>query len=252
MKKFVFLLFLFFSFVFAVSAQETLPGISVTNYNGKIIINWKNAYTLPVSNISIQRSYDSLKNYTTIGSVLNPLNIENGYSDPEPPYNKMYYRAFIAFEGGSYILTNPVRPVKEIVDEVKLQDPKHPWQIDPRKDSSFQAPPSITTINPPVVRNIVTYPSLRIYTASDHNIVINLPDAEEKKYTIKFYDDTEKKLFELNNLKDDFLIIEKVNFVHAGWFFFELYEDGRLLEKNKFFVPKDGKITNDPVRKIQR
>jgi hypothetical protein len=232
------------------SAQQTLPSISVTNYNGKIIIDWKNAYALPVANISIQRSYDSLKNYTTIGSVLNPQNQENGYSDAEPPYNKMYYRVFIAFEGGAYIISPPVRPVKDnAVADNTLPQAHFPWQIDPRTDSSFQAPPSITTIPPPPVRNIVVYPSMRIFTARDNNVVIYLPDATEKKYSVKFFDDSEKKIFELNSLKDEYLIIEKVNFVRAGWFYFELYEDGKLLEKNKFLVPKDGKINNGDTLK---
>lgn len=248
MKKFLLIVLMLTLFAAgSASAQQILPGISVTNYRGKILISWKNTYKLPVSNINIQRSYDSLKNYTTIGSVLNPQNEENGYSDNEPPYNKMYYRVFIAFEGGSYIISPSVRPVKALplptsdsttTDSTKT-DNRLPWQLDPRRDSTYQAPPP-----PPVVKNEVVYPSLRIFTGRDNNIIIHLPDAAIKKYTAKFFNDAEKQIFELTTLKDEYLILEKVNFGHAGWYFFELYEDGKLLEKNKFLVPKDGRINN--------
>jgi hypothetical protein len=236
-----------------VSAQQILPGIRVMNYSDKIIIDWKNEYQLPVSNINIQRSYDSLKNFTTIGTVLNPQNKENGYSDNEPPYNKMYYRVFIAFEGGSYIISPSVRPVKlppVIISDTLItgdttitkDQPLLPWQVDPRADTAFQAPPP--------VKNEIAYPSLRIFTAKDNNVIIHLPDALLKKYEVKFFDHLEKELFQLSSLTDEYLIIEKVNFRHSGWFYFEIYEDGKLIEKNKFFVPKDGKINNgDPVRK---
>ena len=64
-------------FALSTAAQETLPAITVKNIGGQIVVSWVNNYKAPVANISIQRSFDSLKNYTTIGSVLNPMNIEN-------------------------------------------------------------------------------------------------------------------------------------------------------------------------------
>ena len=75
MKKLSYLLVFFTCCSQLAQGQKTLPAISVTNINGKIIVSWKNAYTIPLSTLSIQRSYDSLKNYTTIGSVLNPQNL---------------------------------------------------------------------------------------------------------------------------------------------------------------------------------
>ncbi len=41
--------------------------------------------------------------------------------------------------------------------------------------------------------------------------------------------------------------MEKVNFVHAGIFNFEIYEDGVLIEKHKIYIAKDGKPTTNPV-----
>lgn len=202
-------------------AQDTLPNIRVKNLSGRIIISWKNGYSANISNINIQRSFDSLKNYTTIGTVLNPQNKENGFADVKPPYNKMYYRVFIAFEGGSYVYTRSYRPVKDTSRAIGVQ-----------KDTFI-----IT--EPPKPAGYV--PSKRIYTGKDNNVVLNLPEAQQKKYLVKFFDEDDNFVFEVTKIPEPYLVLEKVNFMHAGWFFFELYENGILIEKHKFFVPKDGK-----------
>jgi hypothetical protein len=266
MQRISFLFILIFNlFAVTLTAQKTLPDITVKNLNGQIIVSWVNNYKVPVTNINIQRSYDSLKNYTTIGSVLNPQNIENGYADSKPPYNKMYYRVFISFDGGSYIFSKVARPVKEVIEVVEVikdttakssiastaaeqpaPDTSVPCLIRGRDKSAVQTindpknkdPKNIqpkTTL--PAITNpdIITYPSRRIYTAKDNNIVIYLPEAETKKYLVKFFEENETPLFELTKLHDNYLIIEKVNFVHAGWFHFE---------RNKFFIAKDGKVSN--------
>ena len=240
MKKITLLLIIACCATLSSFAQEILPAITVKNFGGKIIVSWRNEYELPVATINIQRSYDSLKNYTTIGSVLNPQNKENGYADANPPYNKMYYRVFVAFEGGSYLLTTPTRPVKD-TSSANVARVKFPWEADPN------APPVVVTPNPSTP--VINYPSKWVYTARDNNVVIYLPNAGSKKYNAVFFDELENRLFELTNLKDEYLIIEKVNFGRSGWYHFELFESGQLVEKNKFFIPKDGKITNDPDKK---
>lgn len=245
MKKLNLLLLILFCFQAYVYAQEILPGISVRNSNDKIIVSWKNEYQLPVTTINIQRSYDSLKNYTTIGSVLNPQNKENGYADAHAPYNKMYYRVFIAFDGGAYLISQPVRPVKDTGAFLNSSE-RFPWQTDPNNDPTLQVPPAGTETTG------LNAASKWIFTSKDNNVVIFLPGAANKKYTAIFFDELEKKIFELSNLKEEYLIIEKVNFIRAGWYRFELFESGKLVDKNKFYIPKDGKITNDPVKKPGR
>ncbi len=242
-----YLKFLYYIFCLTVAtgahAQKILPGITVKNFSGKIVVSWQNAFTTPVSNIFIQRSYDSLKNYTTIGTVLNPQNRENGYSDVNPPYTKMYYRVSISFEGGNYLVSLPERPVKEMPVEnnpdntTKNDDvERYPWQSNPGKDSLVLIAPK---------KDEITYPSERIFTSKDNNIVIHLADAATKKYSAKFFNESDSLLFELTKLNDEYLILEKVNFVHAGWFHFEIYESGKLVEKNKFqILSKEQKAGN--------
>ncbi len=253
-------------------AQEILPNITVKNYNGKIIVSWKNEYPLEVKTINIQRSFDSLKNYTTIGTVLNPQNNENGFVDEKPPYNKMYYRVFIGFDAGAYVFSESVRPVKELplpspmitqeitVEPIKkyeppVKDTKPVVAAEKPADKKASSKNNKRTTaknkvqlkakEPEIIipkEEPITYPSRRIYTARDNNVVINLPNIDINKYIVKFFDEGDKPLFELNRIKEDYLIIEKMNFLRAGWFHFEIYENGRMIEKNKFFIPKDGKI----------
>jgi hypothetical protein len=69
--------------------------------------------------------------------------------------------------------------------------------------------------------------------------MISLPDAEEKKYSVSFLSDDNKLLFEVKDIKSTSLIVDKTNFVHSGWFWFELFENGALKERQMFFLPKD-------------
>ena len=248
MKRIFFLLLLLSGAGKLLQAQEILPGISVRNSAGKIIVSWRNEYQKPISTINIQRSYDSLKNFSTIGSVLTPQNKENGYADLTAPYGKMYYRVFIAFEGGSYIISTPTRPTKD-TGALTTSAVKYPWQVDPSIDPNINVPPSPTSPTTPNTPGI-PYPSKWVFTARDNNVVIHLPDVEAKRYSVKFFDELDNQLFELNNLKDDYLIIEKVNFKKSGWYHFELFESGRSVEKNRFFIGKDGRVTNDTPKKI--
>ncbi len=84
-------------------------------------------------------------------------------------------------------------------------------------------------------------PSRYIYTGKENNVIINLPNAPVKKYTVKFFDANNKFLFEIKKIEDPYLTLEKVNFLHAGWFNFQLYEDDVLLEKYQFYIGKDSK-----------
>jgi hypothetical protein len=49
----------------------------------------------------------------------------------------------------------------------------------------------------------------------------------------------EEVLFELNNITEKALTLDKSNFIHSGWFRFELYNGDQLVERHRFYVPKD-------------
>ena len=203
-------------------AQDTLPKISVTNISDHILISWTNPF-VTLTTINIQRSFDSTKNFSTIGSVLDVANKRNGFIDSKPLSLKMYYRIFLSFEGGTYMFTKSSRPIKDTT--IALPDMKE-----------FQQ----STVNTWFV------PSKLVYTGRDNNVIIALPDAGKKKYTIKFFEENGQFILELNKITEPYLTLEKVNFLHAGIFDFEVYENGVLIERHKVYVPKDGKPVPNP------
>ena len=96
-----------------------------------------------------------------------------------------------------------------------------------------------TILLKPFVPVEVFKPSKYVYTEKDGNISISLPNATLHHYSIKFFDEKSVPVFDITEVKETALLIDKVNFLRSGWYKFELYEDGKLKEKHKFFIPKD-------------
>ena len=208
--------------------QDTLPKFSVKNIgNQHIVIGWVNNFQ-QIWQISIQRSFDSLRNYKTILSVPDPTAAQNGFADTKAPSNHMYYRLFIVLGEGSYLFTPAQRPVLDTSSKMGLLT----GAADKFKDTTAAKPV-------PVAKKPDYVPSFYVYTNKDGYVFINLPDAHEKKYHIKFFENDNTFLFEIKNIKESGLTLDKANFLHAGWFRFELYNDEKLVEKNKFFLAKD-------------
>lgn len=302
-KLFFLLIPLIFNTV--VKAQDTLPRFSATaRGTGKILISWRNNLT-GITLINIQRSFDSLKNFTTLLTVPDPKLPQNGAVDTKAPDPNLFYRLFVVLDNGKYFFTRSQRPHSDMV-AVKPD----PHDIEPDADmdmaridrqrirytpgnssgkpqvnspSRIHDLPMIEIEKPvyikrgdtlimqipgkqvrsfrdsilartkdtlvfidgdtlsikPFVAKEVYKVSPYVFTGKYGNIHVALPDAPSKRYAVKFFDENNKLLFELAAIKDPSLILDKSNFLHAGWFRFELYEDEKLMEKNKLFIPRD-------------
>src|SRR5579871_4818073 len=106
------------------SAQETLPKFSASlKPNEKVVISWKNSYKT-VAQISIQRSTDSLKNFTSLLTVPDPSVSENGFVDAKAPNTHMFYRLFIVLDSGKYLFTKSKRaaPDTAVVKQPTIAD----------------------------------------------------------------------------------------------------------------------------------
>ncbi|HEV2482909.1 MAG TPA: hypothetical protein VGS79_24755 [Puia sp.] len=68
------------------------------------------------------------------------------------------------------------------------------------------------------------------------NVVIAVPSGVKGHYKVRFFDETNALLFEIREIGDSPLIVEKYNFVHAGVFQYELYRDNRLIERRRFRI----------------
>lgn len=219
------LLLALFNFPFKGISQDTLPRFTVHNTtSGRIIIGWVNSYPV-TKQISIQRSFDSLKNYKTILTVTDPTAIQNGFADTKAPNDHMFYRLFINLDKGQFFFTEAKKPITDTA-----QTTINPVIEKIKEDLSVKHIP---------VKNPGFVPSFYVYTNKDGYLFINLPDADRKKYHIKFYEENDDFLFEIKSIKYPALTLDKANFIHAGWFKFELYNDEKLVEKNKFYLSKD-------------
>ncbi|HEV3222394.1 MAG TPA: hypothetical protein VGZ90_05915 [Puia sp.] len=341
-----FVLFLFSVFILPYAkAQDTLPGFTASlKSNGKVLISWRNNYPA-INQISIQRSSDSLRNFTTLITVPDPRIPENGFVDSKANSTKMYYRIFILFPNSKYMFTKSRRAVAETaeqsiealkptvkekskstvqssqsmkkdikkqVDSVKTAAVKAPdeeeYLILPKIDNSriyymmensnLKRPsvnnpgkmkgPTIEVEKILVVKRrdsiimllagnqvrrfsdslvkqtkdtllfvnsdtLQIKPYIEIYkepkevykispfvfTSKDGNVTISLADYNHKNYFVAFYETDNTLVLEVKDIKYPVLIIDKTNFGHSGWFRFELYEDGKLKEKNKLLIPRE-------------
>lgn len=300
-------LFLLIPLIFStiVRGQDTLPRFSATARGaGKILVSWHNNFT-SVTQISIQRSSDSLKNFTTLLTVPDPRLPQNGAVDNKAPHPNLYYRLFIVLENGNYLFSRSQRPHTDIaaakpephdidtendMDLSKIDKQRIRFVEDNNKGKPHISSPARIRLLPeieieksvfikkgdtligqlpgrqvrsfrdsvlnrtkdtlvfidgdtlsirPFIPKEVYRVSSYVFTGKYGNIHLSLPDAAKKHYSLKFFDDSNKLLFELSAIRDPTLILDKTNFFHAGWFRYELYEDDRLKEKNKFFIPKE-------------
>jgi hypothetical protein len=352
---------------FVAAAQDTLPSFTLVNKgNNRIIISWSNPFGQDIRQLSIQRSFDSAKNFKSILTLPDPTVPQNGYVDTKATNEHMFYRLYILLDSGKYVFSKAKKPeidtlrVKEVPKEikktplpppvveipkpdtvvaapvkvepkpkepakkeVKIKEPVKPKELPERifyikkrdslagqvSEKSFKRfRDSVATrtkdtlsftggdtifIKPFVLKEIperilfikrrdtlagqlgeksfkhfrdsvtartkdtlsftsgdtifikpfvpkeVYKTSVYVFTEKDGNVRIALPLAGEKKYTIKFFDEYDAPALEIKQIKDTLLTLDKSNFIHAGWFKFELYEDGRLKEKNKLYIPRD-------------
>ncbi len=327
------------------NAQETLPGFTVSlKLNGKVLISWRNGYP-SINQISIQRSSDSLRNFTTLITVPDPRIPENGFVDSKSNGTKMYYRIFILFPNSKYIFTKSkratletaeqpleisksaakdksnigIQPNQSIKTEIrKPEDSLKKAVVKTPEEEDYLILPKIdnsriyylmenSNLKKPMVNNpgkmkgptievekilvvkrrdsiimllagnlvrrfsdslvkqtkdtllfvnsdtLQIKPYLEIYkepkevyklspfifTTKDGNVTISLADYNHKNYFVAFYETDTTLVLQVKDIKYPMLIIDKTNFGHSGWFRFELYEDGKLKEKNKLFIPRE-------------
>lgn len=110
-----------------VFTQDTLPNFkALAITKNKAVISWKHNFGNNCKQITIQRSYDSLKYFKAIFSSLSPELPENGYVDNDYLSGlKNYYRILYVFDDGSYFFTKSKTPIfsKETIEQI-IQDKK--------------------------------------------------------------------------------------------------------------------------------
>jgi hypothetical protein len=237
--------------IISASAQDTLPNFSAKSVgNNRVIIGWSNTFSV-IKQVSIQRSFDSLSGFKTILTVPDPTAPQNGYLDSKATNDRMFYRLYILLDKGNFIFSDAKRPVPDTSSKkqsvmprletaadsiawLKRTDIGGKLEIIPGKDSTAMPDQTLKDKNKPDVFVASKYVS----TYKNGYVHVNLPD-DGKKYSIKFFEEDGTFLFELKDIKEKKFSIDKADFYHAGWFGFELYGDGKLIEKYKFYLAKE-------------
>jgi hypothetical protein len=75
--------------------------------------------------------------------------------------------------------------------------------------------------------------------SANGDLVIMVPQTSSGRYKVRFFDERNTLLFEIRQIRDPLLIVEKYNFEHAGQFKYELYRDSFLIEKSFFSIRKE-------------
>lgn len=254
--------------VYTAGAQTTLPGFTVKELTkGKIQISWLNPYPSCVQ-LAVQRSSDSTKNFRTIFSSQSPELPSNGFVDAQAPTGyRMYYRIFYVLKGGQYFFSTVKRAGDGDFD-ARVQAPipatlianniirvykrgelafKYEYKdyLNFRDSIISKTRDSLYTIDAdsidwrPFISRPLWKPSEYVFTNEKGYLTIRLPELKQHRYRIVFFEDNGAEVFQIRSVKDTDLVLDKASFIHSGWFSFELYEDDKLKEKNRFYLDKN-------------
>ncbi len=253
--------FTIFLFAVAVKAQNPLPDFVVETLGMEHIrIAWANPFAEGCVQVSVQKSYDSLRNFRTFFSTPSPELPQNGIVDNSPAYGntRVFYRIFYVLEGGAYYFTKSKIATTGATTELSQQqlitiqlNGEVIAQLDydnykKFRDSVFaKTRDNLITINQSEVilkryiGETAWAPSPYVFTSREGYVNVKLPDTKNKKYKLVIFDSDGKKIFNISKINEPDLILDKASFMHAGWFNFELYENEILKEKNKFYLQRE-------------
>ena len=254
-------------------AQDTLPSFRAVIRSGKVVLSWVNLSSRVIQ-LTIQRSSDSLQGFKSIAPMPDPSLLENGFMDMRAPDTRQFYRIYVQ-ESGGYFFTTPSRraiPESEappIVRSTPIYTPpapkytpvmevQEPAQLIPTVNTLMESGlrPMIAKRSPGRIRfavqplavdikelevripNSLLSPSVFMLINPEGNLQLALPSDRAGSYRIQFFLPDGAPFFQVSKVKDPFLIIDKVNFLRSGWFEFEVYEDERLRERKRIFIPK--------------
>jgi hypothetical protein len=266
MKKIFLLLGIILIYEGIVEAQQKLAVFVSKASDTKVKIEWKNPYGDSIVQLNVQRSWDSVKNFRTIFVPLSPELPQNGYIDETAGYTGLYYRVFYVLQNGSFFFTKGMKVTSgtDLTNEISAEAAADKnFLITVHDDDSVIAVlnfeyykrfrDSIVNFTRDTLYSLtdadvlIRYynnsirwmPSTHIFTNTDGYVQIYLADAEQKNYRLRFFDENHKPIFSIQHVTQAQLLLDKTDFLHSGWFYFDLFEDNKLKERNKFYIPKD-------------
>ncbi|MBK7762558.1 MAG: hypothetical protein IPI46_04200 [Bacteroidetes bacterium] len=247
--RFLSFLLLVLCFTIHSKAQKQLPEIELISEQAENVLSWFCQFD-GVKAISVQRSADSVRNFTTIGMLNNPKKGNQYFRDLHPVVGKNYYRLSIEFGSDLEWFSNTYKSVidsatfmKAIVEKTKLAEQKEAEirLLEQASASKRNTTVGSTTSRVPEIREekpippkpeVFTFmPSEKIYTDpfSGH-VQIKLEDALSRHYNIRFYDPAKNEVLRISRVSKSLLILDKNNFNSRGIYGFTLFDGNEKIE----------------------
>ena len=221
-------------------AQPLLPDLVGVTQKGVNIIAWTAQYD-GLKSIAVQRSSDSVYNFTTIGYVKNLKKGPQGFIDghPRPGYN--WYRLYIAFSSDLTWYSNRFKLRVDSADIANkgVLPPNDSLQKMVKNAAAALANVKVDSngvtigkvpaagIPDPAEVAIETYiRSQYVFTNPfTGHVNVEVPNARTTAYSIRFYDAGERAVLDIPRVPESPIVIDKRNFQRKGLYRFELYRD---------------------------
>ncbi|MDE1191667.1 MAG: hypothetical protein PW786_05970 [Arachidicoccus sp.] len=268
MFKYIAIIFLALFFITGAYSQEPLPDFSIKKgVQNQKVISWRNNFGSMVSYMTIQRSNDSVKNFMTLYAVTNPTLQVNAYTDVRPVPSMDYYRIYYQLKNGSYYFTKAKKVSSGFVSAglfsniagqhviLKGDENRSVTVAGMRKisdsvlnnttDSLFYVSDStvnykkfnaIAVVNSAPATSLVPVSNYMFLNATG-DLIIRLPEKEASDYSMIIYEPgSTAVLYKIGHFSDSEIILSKSSFVHTGFYPYELFENGKLKERNRFQI----------------
>lgn len=239
-------------------AQPLLPDIVCGTENGVNILSWTSQFD-GLKSIAVQRSADSMYNFSTVGYVKNLKKGPQGFIDGHPTAGSNWYKLYIVFNSDLVWYSNAC---KVMVDSAALLNKavlppndslqKLTSKIQVHIDTTIEAKKVrvggtnvfkdtfVQTVNAsiklgvpePEASDAYSYIKSRYVFTNPFtgHINIEIPDFAKHKYQLIFYNQQNRKIFDIARITENVLIVDKRNFQKKGIFIFELLRDGERYE----------------------
>ncbi len=225
-----------------------LPDILGATEKGINLLSWNCQYE-GIKSIAVQRSSDSVFNFVSIGYVKNLKKGPQAYIDGHPMPGNNWYRLYIVFNSdltwysnrykiyvdSASIMNQPVLPPND-----SLQKLANNIKVDIGTTTNVSTADSLKAIvnklkisipGPEDVNPFTYVRSQYVFTNPfTGHVNMEVPDVKKYHYSIKFFDQADKKILEIEHITESPVIIDKRNFQKNGLFRFELMKGKNKLE----------------------
>ncbi|MCL6524082.1 MAG: hypothetical protein K6T34_05405 [Thermoflavifilum sp.] len=217
-----------------------VPNFYIQKAKQGLQLQWSIPQDFPkYSRIGVQRSADSLYNFSTIGYAPESHSRQMQFIDRQPLPDSAYYKLIFIRPNGDYFFSQTLL----FVYNKTVSSTQNPMYASSATSVvNQQSPTTLSTNNYAKQQSQAYHPSIYVFTNPSGNITLSFPQVNKHAYHLVFFDSSGTKILEIPKIEESPLTLDKSNFLHAGWFEYELYDGNTLMEKWKLYVPDDVQV----------